>query len=91
MSAANFHAEDLQALVVTQLTTDDIRRSKCFVRLRAADNGLFGPIAILIVLVCVLLSSIRKDTAPTNWEKYGDRRVQFTGRLPVFSGGWPSL
>jgi hypothetical protein len=33
MSAANFHAEDLQALVVTQLTTDDIRRSKCFVRL----------------------------------------------------------
>jgi hypothetical protein len=52
--AGNFRAELLQRLVVTQLTTNDIRGSKCFVRLRAADNGLLGPIAILIVLVRVL-------------------------------------
>ena len=47
--AGNFRAEHLQTLVVTQLMTNDIRGSKCFVRLRAADNGLLGPIAILIV------------------------------------------
>jgi hypothetical protein len=47
--AENFRAENLQTLVVTQLTTNDPRGSKCFVRLRAADNGLLGPIAILIV------------------------------------------
>jgi hypothetical protein len=52
--AGNFHGEQVQTLVVTQLTTNDIRGSKCFVRLRAADNGLLGPIAILIVLVRVL-------------------------------------
>jgi hypothetical protein len=50
----NFHAEHRQTLVVSQLTTNDNSGSKRFVRLRAADNRLLGPIAILIVLVHVL-------------------------------------
>src|SRR5260370_37010237 len=50
----NFQPENLQTLVVTQLTTNDIRGPKCFVRWRASDNVLLSPIAILIVLVRVL-------------------------------------
>jgi len=50
----NFHAEQRQTLVVSQLTTNNGLGSKRFVRLRAADNRLLGPIAILIVLVRVL-------------------------------------
>ena len=49
-----------QALVVSQLATNDSSGSKYFVQLRAADNGLLGPIAILIVLVRVLGLVVRQ-------------------------------
>ena len=52
--ARTFTLNTAQTLVVSQLATNDSSGSKYFVRLRAADNGLLGPIAILIVLVRVL-------------------------------------
>lgn len=44
----------------SSLATNDSSGSKYFVRLRAADNGLLGPIAVLIVPIRVLGLVVRR-------------------------------